>query len=165
MSAELESRQVAAVAKMKAHAWSLLLVTLIAVTCETQSQPRSVATPPTWLHDSQSVDPHVVQTFPEPEHCGGASTFLVVGWPLGHPEPNLDNARWYVHNPEEFMKRLLLGEFATGVTPPQEAEYTGYHNATFQLWLAPSDQDVEVYMKTSRGFERWPRAKQALLCV
>ncbi len=150
---------------MKGGARSLLLVALIAAGCETQSQPHSGASPTSWLHDSKPVDTQVVQTLPEPERCGGASTFLLIGWPLGHAEPNLDNARWYVRNPEVFMKGLLLGEFAVGVTPPQDAQYTGYHNATFQLWLARSDQDAEVYMNTANGFERWPRAKQALYCL
>jgi len=165
LQAELQIRQVAVVSNKKGRAWSLLLVAMIAVACQTQSQPRSVASPSAWLHNSQSVDPLVVQTLPEPEHCGGASTFLLLGWPLGRLEPDLSNARWYVRNPEEFMKGLLLGEFATDVTPPQDTEYTGYHNATFQLWLGPSDQDVAAYMKTSSGFERWPRAKQPLFCL
>jgi len=153
------------VSHLKGYAWSLLLVALIAVACDAQSPRQSVASPAPWLNGSKPVESKVIQTFPEPEHCGGASTFLVIGWPLGHAEPNLDNARWYVRNPEVFMKGLLLGEFAVGVTPPQDAQYTGYHNATFQLWLARSDQDAEVYMNTANGFERWPRAKQALFCL
>ncbi len=62
------------------------------------------------------------------------------------------------------MEGLLLAEFAVDVTPPQDAQYTGYHNTTFQLWLAPSDEDLEVYMKMAGSFERWPKAKQALYC-
>jgi hypothetical protein len=151
---------------MKGGAWSVLLVALIAVACETQSPPQSRVSPPSWLHGSESVNPQVVQTFPPPQHCGDmASMFLVIGWPLGHAEPNLSNARWYVRDPAPFMKGLLLGEFAVDVTPPQDARYSDYHNATYQLWLSPSDEDSAVYMKTATSFERWPRAKQALFCL
>lgn len=151
---------------MKARPWSLVLVALVAVACQTQSPPpHETPSASSWLHGSEPADPHVVQTFTGGQHCADqASTYLVIGWPLGHPEPNMFSARWYVRNPTDFVKQLLLGEFAVGVTPPQDARFSGYHNATFQLWLGPSDQDVEVYMKTMSGFERWPRAKQALLC-
>ena len=149
---------------MKSGAWSLLLVALIAASCDTQSQPQSGASPRSWLHRSNPVDTQVLQTLPEPDHCGGASTFLVIGWPLGHAEPNLNNSRWYVRNPEVHMEGLLLREFAVDVTPPQDAQDTGYYNARFQLWLAPSDQDVVAHVKTAGGFERWPRAMQAMFC-
>jgi hypothetical protein len=162
----LRLRQVAVVSIVKGCAWSLLLVGLIAVACETQSPPQVTTSAFSWLHGSQPVDPHVVQTGPGAQHCGDeASTFLIIGWPLGHAEPNLSNARWYVRNPSAFVKGLLLGEFAVDVTPPQDARYSGYHNATFQLWLGPSDQDAAAYMKAASGFERWPRAKQPLLCI
>jgi hypothetical protein len=93
------------------------------------------------------------------------STFLVIGWPLGHAELNMSAARWYVRNLPEFLKPMLLTDFGSEVTPVKDARYTGYHNSTFELWLAPSDQDTTVYIKTEGHFERWPRAKQALMCI
>jgi|SRR5579859_4200344 len=144
---------------------TILLVALIAVGCETQSPPQSTASPSPWFRGSQAVDADVVETLPAPQHCEGASAFLVLGWPLGRAEPSIDRARWYVRDPADFLKSYLMAEFAINVTPPPDARYTTYHNATFELWLAPSDQDLVVYMKTGGGFERWPRSKQALLCV
>lgn len=93
------------------------------------------------------------------------STFLVIGWPLGYAEPNVEAARWYVRNPPEFLKPELLADYGSRVTPPKDAFYTGYHNSAFELWFASSDQDTAAYIKADGHFERWPRAKQALMCM
>lgn len=93
------------------------------------------------------------------------STFLVVGWPLGHAEPNMSIARWYVRKPTEFLRAGLLTDFAARVTPPKDAQYTGYHNSAFELWFASSDEDTAAYIKTEGHFERWPRSKQSLMCA
>jgi hypothetical protein len=93
------------------------------------------------------------------------TTLLVVGWPLGHAEPNMSAARWYARNPTPFVQQYLLTEFAASVTPPSDARYTNYHNSTFELWLASSDQDTAAYIKTEGHFERWPRATEALECL
>jgi len=122
--------------------------------------------PTAWQAGSQAVGESVVRTFTGPQHCGiQDSTFLVMGWPLGHPEYNMFVERWYVRNPPEFLKRDLLAEFAAKVTPPKDASYTGYHNSTFELWLAPSDEDTAAYIKTEGHFERWPRSKESLMCA
>lgn len=93
------------------------------------------------------------------------TTLLVVGWPLGHAEPNMSAARWYVRNPTAIVQQELMTEFDARVMPPTDARYTSYHNSTFELWLASSDQDTAAYIKTEGHFERWPRARQALECM
>jgi hypothetical protein len=146
---------------MKGWVLAVLVATLVAVACQNEG-PHSPA-PGAWLHGSKPVDPRVIETFGGAAHCGMQnSTFLVLGWPLGQ-----DNsvARWYVRSPSDFLKRDLMGEFGTNVTPPNDAGYTGYHNSTFELWLAPSDQDVAAYIKTGGHFERWPRSQRDLMCI
>jgi hypothetical protein len=58
----------------------------------------------------------------------------------------------------------LLTDFSSNVTPPKDARYTNYHNSTFELWLAPSDQNVAAHIKTGGHFERWPRGKHGFIC-
>jgi hypothetical protein len=119
-----------------------------------------------WQVGSRAVDRQVVSTFAGPNHCQQQdSIFLVIGWPLGTEENNIDAARWYVRNPPAFMQQDLLTDFSSSVTPPKDARYTDYHNPTFELWLAPSDQDVAAYIKTEGHFERWPRAKHSFMCL
>jgi hypothetical protein len=140
--------------------WGIIVGALatMAVAC-TSNQPG-------WQVGSKTVDRQVVSTFVGPSHCQmEASVFLVMGWPLGTKENNIDAARWYVRNPPEFMKPDLLADFSSSVTTPKDARYTDYHNATFELWFAPSDQDVAAYIKTEGHFERWPRARHSFTCL
>src|SRR5258708_3904926 len=119
----------------------------------------------TWQVGSEAVDSHVVSTLPSAEHYQlQDSIFRVWGWPLGTAERNIDTARWYVRNPTAMITPDLLATFASNVTPPKDARYTNYHNSTFELWLAPSDQDVSAYIKTEGRFERWPRAAHGFIC-
>ena len=119
-----------------------------------------------WMAGSQPVDKSIVTTFAGAQHCEMQdATFLVMGWPLGHVELNVSAARWYVRNPPAFVQEELLTDFSASVTPPNDALYTRYHNPTFELWFASSDQDTAAYLKTQGRFERWPRAKQALMCM
>ena len=121
---------------------------------------------PEWMLDSHTAGEDVIQTLAGPQHCAMQdSTFLVIGWPLGRAEPNIAVARWYVRNPAEFLKPELLTDYGSSVMPPKDAGYTGFHNPTYELWLASSDQDMAAYMKTEGHFERWPRAKQSLMCM
>jgi hypothetical protein len=140
--------------------WAALVGGLGLMAAACQSDPAA------WQAGSQPVDKSVIATFAGPKHCGMQdSTLLVVGWPLGHPEPNVSAARWYVRNPAAFEQQELLAEFGASVTPPKDARNTGYHNSTFELWLAPSDQDAAAYIKTAGHFELWPRARHSLDCM
>jgi hypothetical protein len=103
------------------------------------------------------------------DHCPplNNATYLVIGWPLGQRVTNTSDERWYVRNPSSAVKyalNALLADYSPDVNPPADARYTNYHNSTFQLWLAASDQDVAAYIKTAGHFERWPRSKFALRC-
>lgn len=120
-----------------------------------------------WRHGTTPVSTDVIQTLAGAEHCDEqSSTFLVMGWPLGFAEPSISNARWYVRNPTAFIRQnYLTTDFYAGVTPPADASFTDYHDESFELWLAPSDEDATVYVKTRGRFERWPRSTQPLLCV
>jgi hypothetical protein len=121
--------------------------------------------PDVWVKNSHPVSSEVIQDFFGAEHCGAQnSNFLLLGWPLGHPAASVQVARWYVRNPQAFLGPELMSTFATGITLPRDARPTGYQNSTFELWLAASGQDVAAYVKFGGNFERWPRARQALLC-
>jgi hypothetical protein len=119
-----------------------------------------------WSRYGQPVDKGVIQTFPGAAHCDSqGATFLVVGWPLGTRERNIFDARWYVRNPPSFLQQDLLASFADDVKPARDAAFTGYSADGFDLWLAPSDQDSQAYVKVQGHFERWPRARHALVCA
>lgn len=142
---------------------AIVIALMIACSNDTQmvSGPGSM-----WRHGSVPVDDTVIQTIPGASHCDEqSSTFLVMGWPLGTSIQHDPDGRWYVRDPTAFLRaNYLTSEFKTDVTPPVDATYTQYRNDTFELWLAPSDQDAVIYMKVGRKFERWPRATQPLYC-
>ena len=144
----------------------LVAASLVSCTSATSRVERSpLVNPEVWTKDSQPVGSDVILTFPGPAHCFSTSTiFLVLGWPLG-TSTSISSGRWYVRNPDDWLGPQLLSTFAVAVRPPPDAKSTGYHNQTFELWFAPSDQDIAAYVKVGTDFERWPRAKQALLCA
>jgi hypothetical protein len=150
--------------------WVLAFAVALNITwaCQNESPPPTPSPSPSpgvWLHGSKQVDAPVAQTLHGVAHCGTQDTiFLIIGWPLGHPQ-DIMNARWYVRNPSGYLMHEVIGEPATNVAPPDDARNTGYHNSNFELWLAPSNQDVAAYIKTGGHFERWPRAKQSLMCM
>jgi hypothetical protein len=148
-----------------AIAAGLLAVSLASCTSENPSAVGPVNTK-VWVKDSHPVSSRVIETFPGPPHCFSQGTVLLtLGWPLGTPAASLEAARWYVRNPDGWPgPDQLMSTFDPSITPPLDARSTGYQNGTFELWLAPSDEDVAAYVKVSGQFERWPRAKQALMC-
>jgi hypothetical protein len=156
---------------------AFLVSALISVACETSPPPTVHASPSAsispggWLQGSKPVDERVIQTFlvAGSDHCPSLNnaTYLVMGWPLGQRSTNSSDERWYVRNPSPAVKydlNALLAEYSPDVSPPADARYTNYHNSTFELWLAASDQDVAVYIATAGHIERWPRSKFALGC-
>lgn len=157
---------------------AVLLFALIALGCETSPTPVAVASatasksPGGWLQGSKPVEGRVIETFLVAgyDHCPSLNnaTYLVMGWPLGQRSTNLSDERWYIRNPSHAVKyelNALLSDFAPDVTPAADARYTNYHNSTFELWFATSDQDVAAYIKTAGHFERWPRSKFSLRCM
>ncbi len=137
---------------------ALTVAILICVACEpSQGQ---------WSRSGWPVDKRIIQTFMGPAHCGlQDSTFLVVAWPLGSAAAGSLEPRWYVRNPSSSLQHELLGVYATDVRPPRDAAFTGYSAKGLELWLAPSDQDSEAYLKVDRGFEKWPRTRHPLMCA
>jgi hypothetical protein len=143
---------------MKFPGFTVAALAAIAICCQSVQSD--------WQVGSKPVSEHVLSTFAGAQHCQmQGSVFLVMGWPLGHQEPDPVAARWYVRNPPSLIKEDLLGEFDSNVTPPNEARYTNYHNSTYELWLATSDQDVAAYLKRGKTFERWPRVKHSVECL
>jgi len=144
----------------------LVVVSLVSCTSGNSPPDGGPINANVWVKDSHPVSTDVINSFAGAKHCDDQdSTFLVLGWPLGTAQPDFQGSRWYVRNPNQFARQFLMSEFAVGVTPPQDAQSTGYTNHTFELWLAPSDEEVAAYIKVGGQFERWPRSKQALMCV
>src|SRR5258708_39230700 len=104
---------------------------VLTIACSGGPSPRQVG--------SGAVDSHVVSPLQGAEHCQLKDwIFLVMGWPLGTAERNIDTARWYVRNPTAMITPDLLATFASNGTPPNAPRYTNYHNSTFERWLGPS---------------------------
>jgi hypothetical protein len=154
---------------MKGWVLAFAVALNITLACQNESPPPTPSPSPSpgvWLHGSKSVASRVAESSHGSAHCGYQdSIFLIIGWPLGHAEQDSQLSRWYVRNPVGEWRTLTLSEFTSNVTPPRDAKYTGYYNSSYELWLAPSDQDVAAYIKTGGHFERWPRAKQPVFCV
>jgi hypothetical protein len=116
-------------------------------------------------------DPFVIQSYEGPEHCGWTSaTFLSLSWPVGTPADGMADARQYVRDPHGILDAETAGSFRDDTALPVDAEFTGYHRGTWQLWVAPSDADRAVYAvnadPTAQGIvERWTRARELIGCM
>jgi len=51
-----------------------------------------------------------------------------------------------------------------GAQLPAAARPTGYKLGSIELYLSPADQDEAIYLVTSAGAERWPRADPFFGC-
>jgi hypothetical protein len=51
-----------------------------------------------------------------------------------------------------------------GAQLPAAARPTGYKLGSIEVYLSPVDQDEAIYLVTSAGAERWPRADPSFGC-
>jgi len=56
-------------------------------------------------------------------------------------------------------------DLVTHAKLPADARPTGYKLGNIEVYLSPSDQDHAVYLATSSGAERWPRANPFYGCA
>ncbi|MGW7256695.1 hypothetical protein [Streptomyces sp. NPDC054834] len=91
------------------------------------------------------------------EHCDWQSAhFLALGRGPG--------AALYVRDPDGLFEAgaLLSAPYDGDVRLPADAHDTGYRYHDRQLWL--TDDKAKAYVRTSRGVEAWPLAKNGLAC-
>lgn len=94
-----------------------------------------------------------VRSYQGPEHCSWTDiTFLLIG-----PD-------WYVRDPAGEFPELLRGTFDGDATLPEEATSTGWRRDGRELWLADNAAYL-VAVDDRRDVERWPAAREPILCA
>jgi hypothetical protein len=94
-----------------------------------------------------------VRSYQGPEHCSWTDiTFLLIG-----PD-------WYVRDPARQFPELLRGTFDGDATLPEDATSTGWSRDGRELWLA-EDAAYLVAVDDRRDVERWPAAREPILCA
>jgi hypothetical protein len=100
-----------------------------------------------------------VRSFQGPEHCNWTDiTFLLIG-------PDEHDADWYVRDPPSDFDDLVRGTFAADATLPKHATSSGWRRSGRELWLG-RDKDAAylVDIDDPHDVERWPAAKEPILC-
>ena len=71
----------------------------------------------------------------------------------------------FVRDPSHVLPEAgLRGALDTHALLPSDAKPTGYRAAGVEIYLAPSDQDIAVYVVGPGSTERWPRSDPMTLC-
>ena len=101
-----------------------------------------------------------VRSFQGAEHCSWTDvTFLLIG-------PDVRRADWYVRDVSGELIEHLRGEFDTDATVPHGATFTGWSRGGRQLWLGPGKEAAFLVDIDDPGaVERWPAAKEPILCA
>ena len=119
-----------------------------------------------WTRNGQPVSNAELGTSAGPNHCGWQSaTILHIGWPLGTVSTNAGQARTYIRDPKGVMGETYRRDLVAHANVPADARPTGYKLGAIELYLSPVDQDEAIYLVTSGGAERWPRADPFFGCV
>jgi hypothetical protein len=119
-----------------------------------------------WTRNGRSVPTEELETSGGPNHCDWQSaTILHIGWPVGTVSNNAGQARVYIRDPKGVMGGTFRRDLVTHAKLPADARPTGYKLGNIELYLSPSDQDQAVYLATSQGAERWPRANPFYACA
>ena len=104
-----------------------------------------------------------------PDHCGWTSvSFMSLAWPLGTTTEPPGDFRQYLRDPLGVLSEFHASTFSDGRLP-DDAEPTGYHRGSWELWVAPSDADDAVYVaegdpRNGGTWERWPRTTDIIAC-
>jgi hypothetical protein len=101
-----------------------------------------------------------VRSFQGAEHCSWTDiTFLLIG-------PDEHRADWYVRDVNGEFPELLRGTFDHDATLPKDATSTGWRRSGRQLWLGHDKEAAYlVDIDDPHDVERWPAAKEPILCA
>jgi hypothetical protein len=99
-----------------------------------------------------------IHSFHGAEHCGWSDiVFLLIG-------PHERSADWYVRDTGGEFPELLHGSFDGHATLPKGATATGWRRDGRELWLT-DDAAYLVDIADPHAVERWPAAKEPILCA
>jgi hypothetical protein len=105
----------------------------------------------------QRVSVKRIHSFQGAEHCDWTGiTFLLIG-------PDERTADWYVRDTSGELADFLHGEFGDDATLPSDATATGWRRDGRELWLAHDKR--AAYLVGPEGTERWPAAKEPIMCA
>jgi hypothetical protein len=100
-----------------------------------------------------------VHSYQGPEHCSWTDiTFLLVG-------PDYDRADWYVRDATGESPDLLRGTFDDDATLLKGATSTGWRRDGRELWLDVRQAAYLVDVDDPGDVERWPAAKEPIMCA
>jgi hypothetical protein len=119
-----------------------------------------------WTRNGKPVRYEELSASAGPNHCDWQSaTILHLGWPVGTASANAGEERVYIRDPKGVMGGTYRQDLVTHAKLPADARPTGYRLGNIEIYLSPSDQDRAVYLATSSGAERWPRANPFYGCA
>lgn len=112
------------------------------------------------LHDAAGnrVPVAEIESSPGPEHCGWQDiTFLTLDTGSG--------ARQYLRDTTGELNRFLATTFDPSSSLPEGATDTGFEREGRRLWLDPDGSAAYLVEQANpERVERWPAAKEPLLC-
>ena len=120
-----------------------------------------------WTKNGAIVPPLIIDAAAGPSPCDGwqSATFLTLGWPLGRRASFSTQARQYVRDPRGVVDPAnLRSHLDLHATLPPDARPTGYFDGGAQLYVAPSNEDVAIYIVEGSTVERWPRSDPMTTC-
>lgn len=132
-----------------------------------QGPPRARADRDIWTTpDGCIVRSDVVLSFDGAAHCGWQSaSFVVLGRPPGSVFADHTTAAWYVRDPNGVLSELTgIARFEASATLPSDARDTGLRRGETEVWIEPGSESA-LFIRNGARVERWPRAKQSVLCA
>ena len=139
-------------------------------------QQTPVPTLTAWTEaDGTPVSRDVLEVFRGPEHCNWESSLMLfTGDPLGSNmnrreqfQPDLGLYRLqYLRDPQGvYPAEMLLSTYGPDVELPSTAAATGYSWEGKEMWVDAADPEAAAYIVYDDHVERWPRAREAILCA
>jgi hypothetical protein len=118
-----------------------------------------------WTRYGQPVATAELGASAGPQHCDWqTATVLTIGWPLGTVANNRGQSRSYIRDPNGAIQGTYKQRLVKDAQLPAGARPTGYKLGSIEIYLSPVDQDQAIYLVTSVGIERWPRADPFFGC-
>ncbi|MEU6372424.1 hypothetical protein [Streptomyces sp. NPDC046909] len=107
--------------------------------------------------NGKRVSVNVISSSVGPAHCDWQEAHFLE---LGEGK----DRRLYARDPHDVLgEDMLEAPYREDVTPPADAEDTGYRLGDWRLWL--TDAKDTAYVRTPDGVEAWPRVKQGMACA
>jgi hypothetical protein len=90
---------------------------------------------------------------------------LTTGWPVGRRIGNEFDSRQYIRDPNNAHRDSTAVAFESNATLPEDAVFTGYRYLDLELFVSPSTETSQIYLRRGKVVELWPRVNPFIGCV